>query len=401
MLTILLNTLFESAPYIILGFLIAGILRFWVAQDILQRHLGRRSAGTLLKSVGVGCVLPLCSCGTIPLGIGLYKSGASIGNMLAFMTSTPVLSPVLIAISLKLLGFKLTATLLLATLSGALLIGMIGNWLFTNTEQQDRASYDTREYAPAASNNGKNKVLRTLNWSFFHLGAEISVDITIGLGVASLLLAYLPLDWISSWLGQQDIMTLLYVIALGIPVYACSIPSIGVVQGLLLLGVTPGAAVAYMIAGPATNLGELNAIRNSMGLKPASYYAIALIVTALLAGFVTDQLVFPNYQYHAYRLEGELVVSQCCVPLIFGDGINSTLTTKEMPTWNKPFGYFLLCIIIVGLIKKIRYFLINPCLSCTWKAYGNDGYCGSKCHVRRKFEFMRKWFYFKKTKPTL
>lgn len=393
MLTILLNTLFESAPYIILGFLIAGILRFWVPQNILQRHLGGRSAGTLLKSVGVGCLLPLCSCGTIPLGIGLFKSGASIGNMLAFMTSTPVLSPVLIAISLKLLGFKLTATLILATLSGALILGVIGNWLFNKTQQKNGANCEEREYTPDGSKKSKNKFLQTLNWSFFHLGAEISVDITIGLGIASLLLAYLPLDWISTWLGQQDVMTLLYVIALGIPVYACSIPSIGVVQGLLLLGVTPGAAVAYMIAGPATNLGELNAIRNSMGWKPASYYAIALIVTALLAGIATDQLVFPNYQYHAYRMQGELVVSQCCVPLIFGDGINSTLTTKEMPTWNKPFGYFLLCIIIFGVIKKIRYFLINPCLTCTWKAFGNDGYCGSKCHVRRKFEFTRRWFF--------
>lgn len=390
MITILLNTLFESAPYIILGFLIAGVLRFWTSQEILQRHLGGRSAGTLLKSVGVGCVLPLCSCGTIPLGIGLFKSGASIGNMLAFMTSTPVLSPVLVVLSLKMLGFKLTATLILATVSGALALGFIGNRLFGAVQHYGKSNSETKEYEPALTNNEhENKIIKTLNWSLLHLGAEVSVDITIGLALASILLAYLPLEWISSWLGQQDLLTLLYVIALGIPVYACSIPSVGVVQGLLLLGATPGAAIAYMIAGPATNLGELNAIRNSMGLKPATYYAAALVVIALLAGLATDQLVFPNYQYHAYRMQGELVINQCCVPLIFGQGVNATLTTRPTPTWNQPFGVLLLAIILYGVFKKTRSFFINPCRTCVWKAYGNDGYCGSKCHVRRKYELAK------------
>lgn len=107
-----------------------------------------------------------------------------------------------------------------------------------------------------------------------------------------------------------------------------------VIQGLLLLGATPGAAVAYLIAGPATNFGELNAIRNSMGIKPAVYYVAALFIVALVAGLVTDQLVFPNYQYHAFRVEGELVVQQCCVPLIFGKGVNSLGMTSQLPNWH-------------------------------------------------------------------
>jgi uncharacterized membrane protein YraQ (UPF0718 family) len=393
MITILLNTIFESSPYIILGFLLAGILRFWVPQNILQHHLGGRTTGTLFKSIGIGCLLPLCSCGTIPLGIGLFKSGASIGNMLAFMTSTPVLSPILIAMSIKMLGFKLTITLVAATVIGAFIVGVIGNRLFKTQSDRNKTCGEMKEFTPITNipeNNDKSKLVKTVQWSLFNLGADISVDIAIGLSIASLLLAYLPLQWISSWLGQQDLSTLMYVILLGLPVYACSIPSIAVVQGLLLLGVTPGAAVAYMIAGPATNLGELNAIRNTMGIKPTAFYTLALVIMALLAGVVTDRLVFPNYQYHAYRMQGELIVNQCCVPIIFGEGIDSTISTRENPTWNKPFGYLLMAIIVVGIIKKTRFFFINPCLSCTWKAYGVDGYCGSKCHVRRKYEYTKK-----------
>jgi hypothetical protein len=181
------------------------------------------------------------------------------------------------------------------------------------------------------------------------------------------------------------------VILLGIPVYACSIPSIPVVQGLLLLGATPGAAVAYMIAGPATNLGELNAIRNSMGSKTAIYYTIALIVLALAAGLITDQLVFPDYQYHAYRVQGELVVQQCCVPLIFGQGIGTSVVSAQIPLWHWPFGVVLFGVIVYGVFIKLKHFVVNPCKTCTWKVYGNDGFCGSKCHVRRKYDFLRRY----------
>jgi len=197
------------------------------------------------------------------------------------------------------------------------------------------------------------------------------------------------MEWISTWLGQQDVYTLLYVIILGIPVYACSIPSVAVVQGLLLLGATPGAAIAYMIAGPATNLGELNAIWRSMGLKSAVYYAGSLFVLSLTAGLITDQLVFPDYQYHAFRMEGELVVQQCCVPLIFGEGIGTAGLQSQIPFWHWPFGIILFVVIIYGIFVKIRHFFVNPCKTCTWKAYGNDGFCGSKCHVRRKYDFLK------------
>lgn len=393
MITILFNTLLESAPYVILGFFIAGIIRVWVPNDVLHRHIGGHNTSHLFKSVGIGCVLPLCSCGTIPLGIGMFRSGAAIGNMLAFMTSTPILSPVLIIISLKLLGVKLTVALVVTAVIGSLFTGLVGNRLFKNGGGNS-CKNETRKFSPvrkSSSEKSNGKIWETLRWSFTELGADVSIDILIGLGIASILLAVLPLEWISSWLGQQDITTLLYVILLGIPVYACSIPSIAVVQGLLLLGATPGAAIAYMIAGPATNLGELNAIRKSMGLRPALFYALALITTALLAGLVTDQFIFPDYQYHAYRVQGELVVQQCCVPLIFGDRIGDPSATYMIPVWHWPFGVMLAAIIIFGTIKKLRYFFINPCKTCNWKTYGEGGTCGSKCHIRRKYEFLRRF----------
>jgi len=393
MINTLFNTLLESAPYVVLGFIIAGILRFYVPQNVLQKHLGGRTSSALIKSVGIGSILPLCSCGTIPLGIGLFRSGAAIGNILAFMTSTPILSPVLVALALSFLGMKLTLTFILVAIFGAFSLGFVGNRIFKNTNIQGQSDHCEKQYnkSSVAKVQPLRKLSQTLKWSFFELGPDVSVDITIGLSLAALLLTFLPMEWISSWLGHQDIYTLFYVILLGIPVYACSIPSIPVVQGLLLLGATPGAAVAYMIAGPATNLGELNAIRNSMGLKTALYYAFALVVLALAGGLITDQLVFPNYQYHAYRVQGELVVQQCCVPLIFGEGVGTTGVSLQIPAWHWPFGFALFCIIVYGITIKLKHFIVNPCKTCTWRVYGKDGFCDSKCHVRRKFDFLHRF----------
>lgn len=371
----------------------AGILKFWVPADVLQKHLGKKSPIALCKSVGIGSVLPLCSCGTIPLGIGLYRSGAAVGNIFAFMTSTPILSPVLVALALSFLGFKLTITFVLAAIIGSFSIGFIGNRLLVNSttlgQQVDREKQYNNEKDTARKS--RSRMSQTLRWAFFDLGADVSVDVMIGLSIASLLLAFLPMEWISSWLGQQDIYTLIYVILLGIPVYACSIPSIPVVQSLLLLGVTPGAAVAYMIAGPATNLGELNAIRRSMGLKSAIYYTIALIVMALIGGSITDQIVFPDYQYHAYRVQSELVVQQCCVPVIFGESIGVSGGSPIIPIWHWPFAVALVGVICFGVCRKAKHFVVNPCKSCNWRIYGNDGFCGSKCHVRRKYEYLRRY----------
>ncbi|MDA3923382.1 MAG: permease [Kiritimatiellae bacterium] len=390
MLKILFNTLLESAPYIVLGFLIAGSVRTWVPHLTLKRHLGGSGFQALLKSVGVGCVLPICSCGTIPLGLGLYRCGAATGNVLAFMTSAPVLSPILVLLSLRLLGSKVTLVLLLSALFSSFLIGVLGNRLFGIKAdiEEDNLSLSCDDCNCMEDRTFGVRVKECVRWSFFDLGAEVSIDIVIGLCVASLLLAVLPLEWISTWLGQQDLSTLLYVVILGIPVYACSIPSIPVVQGLLLMGASPGAGVAYMLAGPATNLGELNAIRHLMGWKTMAFYTLMLVVMALAAGVITDQFIFPDYQYHAYRQQGNLIVKQCCVPLMFGDTMGDQIIGNiTSPVWHWPFGITLIFVIGCGVFKKLKYFFLNPCLGCTRLEF-MEGKCGGKCHVRRKYDLL-------------
>lgn len=386
----LIKMFLAASPYVVAGFLMAGALHQWVPQELLRNHLGRSGGFPLFKAVGIGSLLPICSCGTIPLGIGLYRCGAAVGTILAFMTSSPVLSPVVVLIALKLLGFKLALTLIGTALLGSFLIGWIGN-AFLPDSREKSISGDI-QFEPEKPGKKGNSIIEWLRWSFLDLGAHVSVELVIGLGLASLVMAFLPMQFIAGWLGSGDLLSLVLVLVLSLPVYTCSVPSVPVIQSLLLLGLSPGAAVVYMMAGPATNMGELNAIRASMGMKTSVYYAAALVVIALTAGLVTNHILYPDYNYMANEVNGELVVQQCCVPVLYNQtsvyGIDfASVSPVEWTT-----GFILLCTMIVGLTHEIREFISNPCKTCIWRDYQHQHKCAAKCHVRRKHDWFKRIF---------
>ena len=120
----------------------------------------------------------------------------------------------------------------------------------------------------------------------------------------------------------------------------------------------------------------------------AAFYALSLLIMALVAGIITDQLVFPDYQYHAYRVQGELVVQQCCVPLIFGDGVGGP-STYTIPVWHWPFGLLFGAVMILGIAKKLQFFFINPCKGCTWKSYGPNRITSYNVCYTKLLRFLR------------
>ncbi|WP_168442346.1 permease [Pontiella desulfatans] len=377
----------SAAPYVVLGFIIAGVLHQWVPRDLLRRHLGGRGGLPLLKGVGIGSFLPICSCGTIPLGIGLYRCGAGIGTILAFMTSSPILSPVVVLVSFKLLGLKMTATLLGTALVGSFVIGWMGNRFFSKGRKDKPDEQLQYERAPK---KGERSFGQWFRWTFGDLGASVGFELVLGLTVATLVMAFLPLEFISEWLGSGRIISLVLIVLLSLPVYTCSVPSVPIVQSLLLLGVSPGAAVVYLMAGPATNMGELNAIRANMGKKVAGFYGLALIVVALSAGLVTDYFIFSDYRYLADQVDGTLVVQQCCIPVLYNQTSIYAVDFTSV-SWVEWISTAILAVVVAyGFFKELRAFFVNPCKVCRWREYAEEKKCAQKCHVRRKHDLFRK-----------
>ncbi|MEM9352306.1 MAG: permease [Planctomycetota bacterium] len=281
--------LLESAPLVVLGFVIAGLLHEFVPDKILRRGVAGRSLAPVARVVGVGALLPICSCSTIPLGVGLTRSGASIGTALAFMTSSPAISPVTVVLGWAVLGPMLLGWYSLVAVVAAVVIGLVGNhWLGEVPEPaktKSACSCSCGANPPAA-----NKLSKALRWSFDELGTDLSGSLLLGLLAASLILVALPEGIVSGWLAEPSWTAMAAAVAVSLPAYTCSVPSLLIAGSLLTRGVDPGVAVAFLIAGPATNLGELNAIRGAMGSRAAAFYGGSLIAIALAAGSATAWL---------------------------------------------------------------------------------------------------------------
>ena len=353
-----------SAPYLVLGYVAAALIKEFVSRESLAKHLGERGIRPVLNAVGIGAFLPICSCGVIPLGVGLHRAGAARGTALSFMASTPTISPVSILMVGMMLGPLYLATYVSVALIGSFLIGLIGNRLLrdqtrpvTNFDDIVDQVEEGNEHHHHAGPENRSRFGRAMHWAFWDLGTEISVDLTIGLSIAALVLAFLPIELTGAYLGTRSIWTLLLVILIGIPVYTCSVPTIPIVWALFMRGAMPGAMLAYMIAGPATNLGELNAIRRSMGLGAASFYAAGLIIVALAGGLIANHVVFASYEYKATLIgENELLVQDCCVPMIFGNRVernNLGRIAANVPTWHYPFIGVLMVTIGVGFYQRL------------------------------------------------
>lgn len=339
----------EAAPYLVIGYLVVALVREYVPGRVLTRHLGGRGAAPLLKSLGIGALLPVCSCGTIPLGIGLVRSGAAAGTTLTFMTSAPAISPVAIIVGYSLLGLSLLIVFAATAIVGSLVLGVVGNRLLPNGNSSSVVP-PTGSECCAGDNcceveekvGHRPRIRSAFHWAYVDLGAEVSVDLLVGLAVAAAVVAVLPPEWISLAFGNRHWWSLLGVILIAIPIYTCTVPSLFIVNGLLLAGASPGAAIAFLIAGPATNLGEINAIRGAMGLRTALYYVIVLVAVGLTGGLVTDQVLFNGSDYHVPRVDS---------------AASAGGLSELIPAWHYPFLIVLIVVLAFGLVQRLRALL--------------------------------------------
>lgn len=334
--TALVTSLAEAAPYLVIGYLVVALVHEFVPTETLTRHLGGNGIQPLFKALGIGALLPVCSCGSIPIGLGLAQSGAAFGTVLALMTSSPSISPVSVALGYSLLGPKLLLVFLVTVLVGSFLIGWFGNlWLRPPRSELtvDRVPDDCCSSDINPTSGGR--IRRAVQWAYGELGADVSVDLLVGLSVAAAITAFLPHEWITAALGGSSVWAMLAVVLVSIPLYTCSVPAMLIMHSLLVAGASPGSAVAFLIAGPASNLGELNAIRGSMGGRTAAYYSACLVAVALAGGLFTDQVVFRNNTY-----------APTSVPV--------SGTAELVPGWHYPFVIVLVAVMIYGILRRVR-----------------------------------------------
>jgi uncharacterized membrane protein YraQ (UPF0718 family) len=299
----------EMSPYLLFGFFVAGLLSLLVSRRMVERHLGGRGVWPLLKATLFGIPLPLCSCGVIPVSMSLHKHGASKGATVSFLLSTPQTGVDSILVTYSLLGplFAIFRPLV------ALVTGMVGGVLVNLFGQSSKdgkpkiedggrghpssATSNSREQAAETAEESPGGVLSwsqrlrdAMKYSFVTLPRDIGKPLLVGLAVAAAISAIVPDDFFAERLGQ-GLPAMLLMMTVGIPIYVCASASVPVAAALILKGLSPGAALVFLMTGPATNAAGLATIWNALGRRVAILYLLTVAGCALAAGITLDLIV--------------------------------------------------------------------------------------------------------------
>ncbi len=293
-LSSLLNLLLIAAPWLLAGLVLAGILKAVLPQAWVVRQLGGNGVLPVVKAALLGAPLPLCSCSVVPVAFGLRRQGAGKGATVSFLVSTPETGVDSIAFSYALLGPLLAIIRPVAAVFSALLAGLLAG-RDEETQQPPVAASTSScgggccgHKAPAQAALGQ-RLVAGIRYTLTTLYRDLLLWLAIGLLAAAAVAAYAPPDLLASW--GQGWTGMLVMLVVGIPMYICATASTPLAASLLLAGVSPGAVLVFLLAGPATNIGTLALVRRELGRRAQLGYLAGVAGGALLFGALTDLLI--------------------------------------------------------------------------------------------------------------
>ncbi|MEW5994543.1 MAG: SO_0444 family Cu/Zn efflux transporter [Candidatus Zixiibacteriota bacterium] len=282
----------QMAPYLLFGFLAAGVLSVLISPEWVERHLGGPGIGPVLKASLFGVPLPLCSCSVIPVSVSIRRHGASRAATTAFLLSTPQTGVDSIAVTYALLGPVFAVFRPLA----ALLTGLVGGGLVQSFGESDKVTAVNDSESAActepccAANEHAGYLTRLFRYGFVTLPQDIGLALLLGVLIAGAMAVIVPQDYLAAYIGG-GVLSILLLMAAGVPVYVCATASVPIAAGLMHMGASPGAALAFLIAGPATNAASFTTIWKALGRRTATLYLLTVGASALGFGLLLDRLM--------------------------------------------------------------------------------------------------------------
>lgn len=296
------NLFVSSAMYIVFGLMIAGLIHAFIRKDTIGRHLGGNRFSAVLKAALVGIPLPLCSCGVIPAAVGLRKEGASKSATVAFLISTPESGVDSIAVTYALIDPLMAVIRPIAAFITAMVAG-IAEIIFGHNQSSVVSDQSPAAccQSPVANNRvitGDRKpetgdvfsrLIHGIHYAFTKLLADITPTFALGILLGGVIAFYLPESFVTSHLGTGW-QPMLLMLVIGIPIYICAAASTPIAAALILKGMSPGVALVFLLAGPATNITSLPVIAKTLGWQSVARYLAAIAACALLLGVATNAL---------------------------------------------------------------------------------------------------------------
>ncbi|MDZ8117425.1 permease [Pontiella agarivorans] len=272
----------EMAPYLLFGFLMAGILSQLISRDFVKRHLGGNRLMGSIKAALVGVPMPICSCGVIPFAALLRKHGASRGATASFLASTPQTGVDSLLVTYALLGWFFSVFRALAAFLSGILCGIAVEAVPASGNDKQEEEEKTE-----AAEQRNHILLRMLKYGFITLPGKIAQAMLIGIIISGVISGIIPDNFFADRLGHSPFAMIL-MLFIGIPLYVCSSASVPIALAFIKAGLSPGAALVFLITGPATNAATLTTLWQIIGKKELTVFLITLSLCALAAGFIIN-----------------------------------------------------------------------------------------------------------------
>ena len=285
----------EMSPYLLLGFLLAGIMHEFLPSTLYTNHLGKNNFRSVFLAALFGVPLPLCSCGVIPTAMGLRREGASKGATVSFLIATPQTGVDSIIATYSLMGLPFAIIRPIA----AFLTAILGGTLVNGTEKVKSEGVKSEKYDTEKQTEKENhssffilhsSLKNAFRYAFIEMMEDIGKWLVIGLVIAGIITAAVPDSWFTAFQGNT-LYSILFVLLFSIPMYLCATGSIPIALALMMKGLTPGAALVLLMAGPASNVASILIINKVLGRKTLAIYLFSIIAGAIAFALGIDYLL--------------------------------------------------------------------------------------------------------------
>jgi uncharacterized membrane protein YraQ (UPF0718 family) len=293
------HMLTDASVYVLFGLLVGGMLKMFLSPAYVAHHLGKGRFKSVVKAALFGIPIPLCSCGVLPAAAYLKKQGANNGATTAFLISTPESGVDSISISYALLDPIMTIARPLAAFLTALVAGFSEN-IMNPPQAAGSAAPDLRcqidnccsgaNCSPvehAAHHSLLEKMTAGLRYAKDELWGDLAGWFFLGLLAAGLITVLVPDEQISIYLGG-GLSAMLLMLVFGIPLYICATASTPIAAAMILKGVSPGAALVFLLVGPATNITSMSVLLGLLGKRATALYLLAIAVVSVGCGLLLD-----------------------------------------------------------------------------------------------------------------
>lgn len=341
-LSVLWSYLLVSAPYLLLGFIVSGVINQFVPAEKLKSWLGAHKFSSIFKASAVGVPLPLCSCSVIPTAVTLKKGGASNAATSAFLISTPESGVDSISITYAMMDLPMTILRPLAAFCSAFFAGILQ--FFFNKEEiilenEPEKKSCCHGKTKAKQESFSEKLKKVFTFGFGKLSDDISGWLTIGILLGALIDFVVPDNFFAN-MGMLE--NRLMILAIGIPLYICASASTPIAASLILKGLSPGSALLLLLVGPATNISNIAVLQKYIGKKGVILNIFSIVFVALIFSFLVDYLYSTYFTiqinemllHHAHegmwwQVLSALILIALLVKGIYNEEIKPRLVKKE------------------------------------------------------------------------